>query len=211
MRNCCIIVTFSLVGLFFLIFLYVDFFNFSIDLVVENMDIHLNIAQLVHVGLSSILSFVAIIMGGLVIVITIYGAVSVFWHMLQFFHRSGGKYGYSFEYRAVGACGTLFYSFVCRDYYGRIGDRDHYLWCCFCFLWHMMSFITVIKVVTYMCVLLSLVSYMFSLYTNFWDCFFIWIVTVLLAVNRYLLKRDIQRSIYILVIFLLSIYVVMVT
>ena len=41
--------------------------------------------------------------------------------------------------------------------------------------------------------------------------FFIWIVTVLLAVNRYLLKRDIQRSIYILVIFLLSIYVVMVT
>ena len=142
-------------GIIFLIFLYVDFFNFSIDLVVENMDIHLNIAQLVHVGLSSILSFVAIIMGGLVIVITIYGAVSVFWHM--------------------------------------------------------MSFITVIKVVTYMCVLLSLVSYMFSLYTNFWDCFFIWIVTVLLAVNRYLLKRDIQRSIYILVIFLLSIYVVMVT
>ena len=46
-----------------------------------------------------------------------------------------------------------------------------------------------------MCVLLSLVGYMFSLYTNFWDCFFIWIVTVLLAVNRYLLKRDIQRSI----------------
>ena len=106
-------------GIIFLIFLYVDFFNFSIDLVVENMDIHLNIAQLVHVGLSSILSFVAIIMGGLVIVITIYGAVSVFWHM--------------------------------------------------------MSFITVIKVVTYMCVLLSLVSYMFSLYTNFWDCF--WLLT----------------------------------
>ena len=65
-------------GIIFLIFLYVDFFNFSIDLVVENMDIHLNIAQLVPVGLSSILSFVAIIMGGLVIVITIYGAVSVF-------------------------------------------------------------------------------------------------------------------------------------
>ena len=68
-------------GIIFLIFLYVDFFNFAIDfLVVENMDIHLNIAQLAHVGLSSILSFVAIIMGGLVIVITIYGAVSVFWH-----------------------------------------------------------------------------------------------------------------------------------
>ncbi len=127
MRNCCIIVTFFTGGIIFLIFLYVDFFNFSIDLVVENMDIHLNIAQLVPVGLSSILSFVAIIMGGLVIVITIYGAVSVFWHM--------------------------------------------------------MSFITVIKVVTYMCVLLSLVSYMFSLYTNFWDCFlsgslrFYWLLT----------------------------------
>lgn len=31
------------------VFLYVDFFNFAISLVVENMDIHMNVARLVHV------------------------------------------------------------------------------------------------------------------------------------------------------------------
>lgn len=138
-----------------LIFLYIDFFNYSIDLVVENMDIHLNIAQIIHVGISSLVSFVAIILGGLVIIVTIYGAVSVFHHML--------------------------------------------------------SFSKVVKLVTLVCIGLCFVSYTFRLYTNFWDCFFIWIISLLIAVNKYLLKRDIQRSIYILVIFLLSIYIVMVT
>lgn len=141
--------------LLLVVFLYIDFFNFSIDLVVENMDIHLNIAQLIHVGLASLLAFIAISLGGLVILVVIFGAVSVFQHILSF-------------------AGTV-------------------------------------KVITLTCLLLWLISNVFSLYTNFWDCFFIWIITLLIAINKYLLKRDIQRSIYILVVFLLSIYVVMVT
>ncbi len=142
-------------GILVLIFLYIDFFNFAIDLVVENMDIHLNIAQLVHVGIASIISFVAIIMGGLVIIVAIYGAVNVFHHMLRF--------------------------------------------------------TTVVKLVTVWCLVLVFISYLFSLYTNYWDCFFLWIVFILLAINKYLIKRDFQRSLYIVVIFLLSIYIVMVT
>lgn len=141
--------------LIFIVFLCIDFFNFSIDLVVENMDIHLNIAQLIHVGFASILAFIAISLGGLVILIVILGMVSVFQHIL--------------------------------------------------------SFASTVRVVTVACLILWLISNIFSLYTNFWDCFFIWIITILIAVNRYLLKRDIQRSIYILVVLLLSIYVVMVT
>lgn len=142
-------------GIIILIFLYVDFFNYSIDLLIENMDIHLNIAQIIHVGIPSVISFVAICLVGLVIVVTVYGAVSVFYHML--------------------------------------------------------SFVNVLKVVTVVCIGLCLFSYAFRLYTNFWDCFFIWIISILIAINKYLLKRDIQRSIYILVIFLLSVYIVMVT
>lgn len=141
--------------LLFLVFLYIDFFNFSIDLVIENMDIHLNIAQIVQVDLASVIAFVAIIFGGLVIVLVIYSIVSLFQHLLSF--------------RAA------------------------------------------VKVTTSVCLFLWLLCNLFSLYTNFWDCFFIWVITLLIAVNKYLLKRDIQRSIYILVVFLLSIYIVMVT
>lgn len=143
------------VVLLFVVFLYIDFYNFSIDLVVENMDIHLNIAQIIHVGIASIIAFVAIIFAGLVIVLIIYGIVSVFQHFF--------------------------------------------------------SFVAVVKIVTLMCLLLWVISHIFTLYTNFWDCFFIWIITLLITINKYLLKRDIQRSIYILVVFLLSIYIVMVT
>ena len=141
--------------LLFVTFLYIDFFNFSIDLVVENMDIHLNVAQLIHVGLASLLAFIAISLGGLVILVLLFGIVAV--------------------------------------------------------LQHVMSFVNVVKTVTVVCLGLWLVSAVFGLYTNFWDCFFIWIITLLIAINRYLLKRDVQRSLYILVVFLLSIYVVMVT
>lgn len=142
-------------ALLFVVFLFIDFFNFSIDLVVENMDIHLNVAQLVHVGVASILAFIAISLGGLVIVVLVFGIVSVYQHIL--------------------------------------------------------SFRSVVRVVTIVCAMLWLISEIFNLYTNFWDCFFIWVITLLIAINKYLLKRDIQRSLYILVVFLLSIYVVMIT
>ena len=142
-------------ALLVVVFLYIDFFNFSIDLVIENMNIHLNIAQLIHVGVASILAFVAISFGGLVILLLLYGIVS-----------------------------------LCQ---------------------HLLSFASVVKLTTLVCLILWGISDMFHLYTNFWDCFFIWIITMLIAINKYLLKRDIQRSLYLLVVFLLSIYVVMVT
>lgn len=137
------------------VFLYIDFFNFSIDLVIEHMDIHLNVAQLIHVGIASILAFIAISLGGLIILVLLFGIVTVFQHIL--------------------------------------------------------TFRQVVKVVTIVCLILWLLCNIFKLYTNFWDCFFIWIITLLIAINRYLLKRDIQRSIYILVVFLLSVYVVMIS
>lgn len=137
----------------FMVFLYIDFFKFSIDLLVEHMDIHLNVARLVHVGPASILAFIAISLGGLIIPVVLFGIVSVFQHIL--------------------------------------------------------SFRQVMKVVTIVCLLLWLICHIFNLYANFWDCFFIWCIILLLTVNRYLLKRDIQRGIYILVVFLLSVYVVM--
>lgn len=142
-------------SVFMLVFLYIDFFNFSIDLVVENMDIHLNIAQLVHVGVASIIAFIAIIMAGLVILVSIYGTINVFQHML--------------------------------------------------------SFRSLVRIITLMCLVFWLMSVLFNMYTNFWDCFFIWVISMLVAINKYMLKRDIQRSIYIVAIFLLSIYIVMVT
>ncbi len=143
------------VGLLVILFLYVDFFNFAIDLVIENMDIHLNIAQLVHISLASVIAFVAISLAGLVILVLTFGILSAFRHFF--------------------------------------------------------SFRQVVKIDTLVCLLLWLISEVLGLYTNFWDCFFIWITILLIAVNKYLLKRDIQRSIYILAVFLLSIYVVMVT
>lgn len=136
------------------VFLYVDFFNFAISLVVENMDIHMNLAQLVHIGLASIVGFTSIIIAGLVIVVTIYSSVAVFQRILP-----------------LGAVMVM-------------------VTVCSCFL----------------CILTSV----FDLHATFWDCFFIWIVFLLLTVNKYLVKRDVQRSMYILVIFLLSIYIVMI-
>lgn len=142
-------------GVILVVFLYIDFFNFALDIVVEHLDIHLNIARLIHVGVASIVAFVAIIFGGLVILVTLYGAVTVFQQML--------------------------------------------------------SFREVVRIVTIECIVLWGISSFFHLYTDFWDSFFIWVLTLLIAVNKYLVKRDVQRSIYILVVFLLSVYVVMVT
>lgn len=144
------------IGVIFIlfVFLYVDFFNFAISLVVENMDIHMNVARLVHVGLASVVGFSSIIVAGLVIVVIIYSSVSVFQRIL--------------------------------------------------------SFGSVVVLVTLTCSCLCLISYVWHTHATFWDCFFIWIVFLLLAVNKYLVKRDVQRSMYILVIFLLSIYLVMI-
>ena len=137
------------------VFLYVDLFNLAIDLIVENIDVHLNIAQLINIGWASILSFIAISLGGLMILILIFSIVSVFEHIL--------------------------------------------------------SFVQVVITVSSICVLLWITRDIFYLNINYWDCLFIWTISLLIASNKYLLKRDIQRSLYIIVIFFLSVYVVMET
>lgn len=141
--------------LIFAVFLYVDFYNFAIDLVVANMSVHLNVAQLIHVGVASIIAFIAISLGGLVI-----------WY---------------------GIFGSVF------------------------FLHHFLSFRSMVRITTLVCIVLWGISDLLELYTNFWDCLFIWGGTMIVTVNKYLLKRDIQRSVYMLGIFLLSVYIVMIT
>lgn len=141
--------------LFLVVFLYVDFYNFAIDLVVAKMDIHLNIAQLMHVGGASLITFIAICLGGLVILLGIIGTVSV--------------------------------------------------------LYHLVTFKDTVKIATLACLFLWGLSNVLGLYTNFWDCLFIWGITMLFAINIYILKPDVRRSVYLLAIFLLSVYVVMIT
>lgn len=141
--------------LIFFIFLYVDFYNFAIDLVVANMSVHLNVALLIHVGVASIIAFIAISFGGLVILYGIFGSVF--------------------------------------------------------FLYHFLSFKSMVRITTLVCLALWGLSDLLGLYTNFWDCLFIWGITMMVTVNKYLLKRDIQRSVYMLGIFVLSVYMVMIT
>ncbi len=141
--------------LIFVVFLYVDFYNFAIDLVVANMSVHLNVAQLIHVGVASIIAFIAISLGGLVILYGIFGSVF--------------------------------------------------------FLHHFLSFRSMVRITTLVCFVLWGIGDLLELYTNFWDCFFIWGITMMVTVNKYLLKRDVQRSVYMLSIFLLSVYIVMIT
>ena len=141
--------------LFFCIFIYVDFYNFAIHLLVKNMDIQLNMAQLIHISTGSVIAFIAICLGGLVILFGLWWILSV----------------------------------LCRFF----------------------SFRQILLLVTAICVVLWGISALLGLYTNFWDCFFIWGIFILMVVGKYLLKFEIQRGIYILLIFLLSIYVVMVS
>lgn len=141
-------------AIFLSVFLYVDFFNYVIDMVVITMDVHLNMARLVHIGMPSILAFITICMAGLLIVIPLYGMVN----MAQ----------------------------------------------------QIFSFSSLVKVSGFLCLLFGLAGMAFRMYVNLWDCFFIWVVVLLVAINKYILKRDIQRSIYMLVIFLLAGYIVII-
>ncbi len=47
-------------------------------------------------------------------------------------------------------------------------------------------------------------------YVTCWGCIFVWGVFMLTALSKYILKRDIQRSIYMLTMFLLSVYIVLI-
>ena len=142
-------------GVLLVVFIYVDFYNFVINFFVANMGIHLNIAQLIHIGSGSVIAFLIICLGGLVILFGLWWTQSV--------------------------------------------------------LRHFFSFPAVILLITAESLAFWGISELFGFYTDFWDCFFVWGLAVLLAVNRYLLKVEIQRGMFILVVFLLSIYIVMIS
>lgn len=135
-------------------YLYTGFFSYAIGSIIENTDVHLNIARVVNIGASSFLAFVAIMMGGLGLLVIFDSVVAVFKKIV--------------------------------------------------------SFSTLIKVMSVSVAVLVCLSYFFKFYTNFWEPVFVWVLFLLIAVNKYMVKRDVQRSIYMLGMFLLSIYIVMI-
>lgn len=138
-----------------LVFWYVDLYNFAIDLAIANMDVHLNIAQIVLIDVPSLIIFIAILLGGVVILLGLFGVASWANRLLPF---------------------------------------KGLLW-----------------LLSATCLVLWLVSLFANLYTNHWDCLFIWSVTMLFAVYKYFFKHESWRSIYLIAIFILSVYVVMTT
>lgn len=143
-----------LCGFLLFTFLYVSFLNYSIGSLIESTDVHMNIARVVNVGLTSILAFVSIIMGGLGLIIIVDGAVGIVKVLLP------------------------------------------------------------IRVVLYISVFilgfLALCCFVLDADMNGWGCVFVLFLYILLILNRYWVKRDVQRSVYMLIMALLSIYLVLV-
>lgn len=133
-------------------YLYIVFLGYAISSVIANTDVSLNMVRIINIGLPSIFAFVAIIMGGLGLLIVIDSVVSVFKNVV--------------------------------------------------------SFSTLGRVVTISVLLLTVLSYIFNFYTGIWEPLFIWVLFLLLAVNKYKVKRDVQRSIHLLGMCLISIYIV---
>lgn len=142
-------------GFVILAFVYANFFNFAIRLVIENTDIHLNIARVVHISRASLIAFVAVIMGGLGLIVVMNGSVNDFKNFISF--------------RRVTKTISITMAF---------------------------------------CTLLSLGG---NLPIGFWGCIYIWGLYLLIVINRYLVNRDVQQSIYLLTLFSLSIYIVVVS
>ncbi len=142
-------------GFVLLVFLYADFFRFMIDSVIEDAGIHLNIARVINVELSSIIAFVAIILvgSGLLVMMDCMAGI-----LKKFFSLS-----------------------------------------------------EVVKVVSLSMTVLLLAACFVHFYISFWEIVFIWGLFLLSAVNKYVFKReDVQRSVLMLVIFLFSVYMVVV-
>lgn len=135
-------------------FLYILFLNYGISSLIENMDVHLNIARIVNIGFPSMVAFVAIIMGGLGLIIIIDGTISILKNLVPL----------KFVIVAVVA-GMTFFALLCA-----LLDRE----------------------------------------INFWGCWFVMVIFILDALNRYTISRDVQRSIFMLTMALLSVYMVLV-
>lgn len=71
-----------MVGLIVLAAVYMFTWTYAISSLIGHTDVHLNIARVVNVGLPSIVAFVAIIMGGVGLIIIIDGAVYILKNLL---------------------------------------------------------------------------------------------------------------------------------
>ena len=142
-----------MVGLIVLAAVYMFTWTYAISSLIGHTDVHLNIARVVNVGLPSIVAFVAIIMGGVGLIIIIDGAVYILKNLLPL------KIVLETVVVVMG-----FLAFLCV-------------------LWDMDSF--------------------------FWGSLFVLVNFILFAVNRYAVNRDMQRSIFILTMSLLSVYIVL--
>lgn len=66
----------------------------------------------------------------------------------------------------------------------------------------------VVRIVSVIMLLLAVFSWVFDLYTTFWDCVFWLGLYLLILVNRYIVPKDVQRSMFMISMFLLSAYIV---
>ncbi len=142
------------VFLLILAFLYVVFFNYSIRSLVDNTRIHLNMAQVVNIDMSSIIAFVAIIMGGMGLIIIIDGSVGLFRNL--------------FSLPAI-----------------------------------LLSETAIVSVFIGLMLILDKPI-------DMWGGIFVLGAFILSTLNRYAVKKDVQRSVYILIILCLSVYIVLV-
>lgn len=141
-------------GFVLIAFLYANSLNFVVGSVIENTGVHLNIARIVEVGMSSVIALVSIILGGLALIIIVDSAAAV--------------------------------------------SRN------------IVSFPYAVRVISIVMGGLTLLSLFFNLEMTFSETLFLWGIILLATANRYLVRRDVQRSVYMLIMFLFSIYIVMI-
>lgn len=131
---------------------YILFLNHSIRLIIESTGVYLNMAHLVNIGAGSVITFGAILMGGMGLIIIIDGAIAIFKNL--------------FPLPAILLLGTLS--------------------------------------------LLGPVAVMFlsGEYIDMWGGILVWGIFILVTLNRYMVRQEVQRSVYMLVMLCLSVYVV---
>lgn len=142
-------------GLVTLAVVYIVFLNYTIGSLIEDTEVHLNIARVIHIGLPSMVAFVALIMGGLGLIIIIDGTIRIFRGLF--------------------------------------------------------SLKTALLGVTILIGPLIVAAALADLQITCWGWLFVWEEFLLFAVNRYIIKRDIQRTLHMLTIGLLAFYIVLIS
>ncbi|MGL5683874.1 MAG: sensor histidine kinase [Marinifilaceae bacterium] len=144
------------VGLFVLFaYLYATLFNFVIASVVANSDVCLNIALIANIDITSIIAFIATLLGGMGLILIMDSGILLLTNFL------------SWRY--------------------------------------VMSAITITLFV------LQCIGFFVNPLLSVWETIFLWGMFMLLIINRYLVKKELQRTLYVVIMFFLSVYVVTIT